>query len=181
MDELKLLDNLRRGKRDALESAIKMYTPYVSVVVYNIIGQTMAREDVEEVVSSVFISLWQNSSKLDAGKGNMRAYLGTVARNGAKNKLRELKPYVPLSEEQAESESEPYNEIERQALNSTIWNMVKEFGEPDSEIFIRFYYYEEKVNYIAECVGCPPATIKTKLARGRQKLKEQLKGVSVYE
>jgi len=181
MDELKLLKNLRDGKRDALEKVIKLYTPYVSTVVYNIIGQSMTREDVEETVSSVFVSLWRNSSKLDDSKGSIRTYLATLARNSSKNKLRELKPSVPLEEYEATSAEEPYAEIERQERNSTIWDMIQELGEPDSEIFIRYYYYEEKVRRIAECVDCPVSTVKTKLARGRQKLKYLLKGVSVYE
>jgi len=181
MDELKLLNNLRKGKRDALEKAIELYTPYVSVVAYNIIGQAMTREDVEEVVASVFISLWQHASELDYNKGSVRTYLGTVARNSAKNKLREFKPYVPLEEYAAVSYDEPYIEIEQQEKNGTIWNMVKALGEPDSEIFLRYYYYEEKVKHIAKCVGYPESTVKTKLARGRYKLKNLLKGVSVYE
>ncbi|HWQ76816.1 MAG TPA: sigma-70 family RNA polymerase sigma factor [Syntrophomonas sp.] len=172
MDEQKLLDNLRKQKRGALEKAIKQYTPYVSVVVYNIIGQLMAQEDVEEVVSSVFISLWQHSAELDDSKGNIRTYLGTMARNSAKNKLRELKPHLPLEEYAAAASDEPYLVIEQQEQNSTVWNMIQELGEPDSEIFLRYYYYEEKVRNIAECTGLPASTVKTKLARGRQKLKE---------
>ena len=181
MDEQKLLNNLRMKKRNALENAIELYTPYVSVVVYNVIGQSMTREDVEEVVSSVFISLWQYSSALDNSKGSLRAYLGTAARNSAKNKLREIRPHVPLEEYTAISKDEPCIEIEKQEQSLTIWNMVKELGEPDSEIFLRYYYYEEKVRHIAKCIGCPASTVKTKLARGRQKLKNLLSGVSVYE
>ena len=174
MDEQKLLEKLRKKKRGALEIAINQYTPYVNAVVYNIIGQTMTREDMEEVVSSVFIALWLHCAELDASKGTIRSYLGAVARNNAKNKLRELKPCQPLEEFVWAESGKPHEEIERQEQASTLWNMIHTLGEPDSEIFLRYYFYEEKIGNIAKHIGLQPATVKTKLARGRQKLKKMI-------
>jgi len=173
MNEQKLLESLRNQKRGALEKAIKQYTPYVSVVVYNVIGQAMAQEDIEEVVSSVFISLWRNSSNLDYSKGSIKTYLGTLARNSAKDKLRGLKYHLPLEDYTAATyENEPHVSFEQQEQSTAILSMIKELGEPSSEIFIRYYFYEEKVRYIAESMGLPLSTVKTNLVRGRQKLKK---------
>lgn len=182
MDEQRLLENLRRRKRGALEKAIEQYTPYVTVVVCNIIGHTMAREDVEEVVASVFVSLWQHAAELNGSKGNIRAYLGTMARNSAKNKLRACRPHLSLDGVEATNTAaaiapasdEPYAEVERREQRMSIWGMIRELGEPDSEIFLRYYYYEQKVRDIAAFTGLPASTVKTKLARGRQKLKEMI-------
>lgn len=112
-DEQKLLINLKRKKRGSLEAVIDIYTPYVSVIVYNIIGSQMTREDVEEVVSDVFISLWRNAENLDINKGCIRTYIGTVARNLAKNKLRKLSTYVELNENAVTFKEEPYISVEK--------------------------------------------------------------------
>jgi RNA polymerase sigma-70 factor (ECF subfamily) len=45
---------------------------------------------------------------------------------------------------------------------------------PDREIFLRHYYYYQGVSRIAEEMDMNVSTVKTHLARGRQKLKSIL-------
>jgi len=51
-------------------------------------------------------------------------------------------------------------------------SLIMALGEPDSEIFIRYYYYEQKIKHIAKYTGIPISTVKTKLVRGRAELKK---------
>ena len=44
--------------------------------------------------------------------------------------------------------------------------------EPEREIFLRYYYFYQPVSTIAEEMGLESANVKTKLFRGRKKLKE---------
>ena len=53
-------------------------------------------------------------------------------------------------------------------------DVINSLGQPDSEIFLRYYYYEEKVSKIAEVTGLNASTVKTKLSRGRKRIKEML-------
>ena len=59
----------------------------------------MAREDLQEVVNDTFYSLWVNAERIDLDKGSLRAYLAAIARNKAKNKLREHKTQTLLIQE----------------------------------------------------------------------------------
>ena len=52
--------------------------------------------------------------------------------------------------------------------------LIRHLGEPDSEIFLRHYWYNEKVSRISAVTGICRSTITTKLHRGRKKLKEIL-------
>lgn len=61
MKDKDLIKGLKNKKRSALEKVIETYSAYVSVVVYNVIGLSATKEDMEEVISDVFISLWNNS------------------------------------------------------------------------------------------------------------------------
>lgn len=45
---------------------------------------------------------------------------------------------------------------------------------PDREIFLRHYYYYQTVTCIADEMKLSPSSIKSRLARGRQKLKKYL-------
>ena len=67
-DEKKLIDGLKKRKRGTLEKIIEIYTPYVSAIVYNVIGSSMTKEDIEEAVSDTFVSLWKHSGNLDIQK-----------------------------------------------------------------------------------------------------------------
>lgn len=172
--EEKLLINLKRRKKGSLEKAIDIYTPYVSVIVYNIIGDVMTKEDVEEVVSDVFVSLWRSAEALDNNKGCIRTYLSAVARNCARKKLRRSDIHSELNENIIAIHGEPSERIEANEEQAMLLDLIRGLGEPDSEIFLRHYWYGERVSKISAATGICKSTITTKLQRGRGKLKEIL-------
>ena len=173
-DEKKLLVRLKNHSRGALEKVIDIYTPYVTVIVYNVIGSAMSREDVEEVVSDTFLALWRRASLLDVNKGGLRAYLAAIARNGAKNKLRSAFVYEEIDDNTQKGYCDALQNVEREEERKLILDVINSLGQPDSEIFLRYYYYEEKVSKIAEVTGLNASTVKTKLSRGRKRIKEML-------
>ena len=173
-DEERLLINLKKRKRGSLENAIDIYTAYVSVIVYNIIGDVMTKEDIEEVVSDVFVSLWRSAETLDNNKGCIRKYLSVIAQNCAKKKLRSADTHSGLDENFAAFNSEPGKKVETDEEKTMLLELIRELGEPDSEIFLRYYWYDEKISKISEATGICRSTIKTRLLRGRKKLKEIL-------
>ena len=173
MTEDKLLNGLKRGRRGYLEKAIEVYTPYVSVIVYNVIGAAMTKEDIEEVISDTFVLLWKSASALDSDKGTLRTYLGAIARNCAKKKLRELYICGGL-DENIPSADDPTYKTEADEEREALLELIHSLGEPDSEIFLRHYWYGERVSQIAAAIGINKSTITTKLQRGRKRLKEIL-------
>ena len=44
----------------------------------------------------------------------------------------------------------------------------------DREIFLRFYYYYEKIAQIAAAMELTESAVKSRLSRGREKLKSRL-------
>ena len=165
---------LKKRRHGSLEKAIELYTPYVTVVVYNIIGAALTKEDVEEVVSDVFLSLWKSAETLDAEKGSIRTYLAAIARNHAKNKLRTLHTHEEISENIISLYKTPQEDVEERENRALMLELIKDLGEPDCEIFLRYYYYEEKISKIADITGLRASTVKTRLSRGRKRIKEIL-------
>ncbi len=51
---------------------------------------------------------------------------------------------------------------------------IREMPEPDREIFLRHYYYFQTIAQIAGEMQLNGSTIKTKLRRGREKLKRTI-------
>ena len=173
MTEAKALRELQKGSQQALEWMIDTYNPYVSTIVYNIIGGRMTQADVEETVSDVFFALWNNAKSI---KPNMtKAYLGAIARNRAKNKLREQGMTMELDEAVLTVEADgPERELDRKTRRELVQRAVLSMGKPDREIFLRHYYYGQTVAVIADALGMTPSAVKSRLARGREKLKASL-------
>ena len=147
---------------------------YMDTVYRVAVHNAPSPEDAEEVVSDVFLAAWNQSSDLKAG--HVKGWLGAVARNTAKNKLRRTGHTIPLEESFLElpgpddlTESAARMEEEaavRQAMNS--------LPAQEREIFLRHYYYAQPVKEIALRMAMNESTVKTKLRRGRLKLKERL-------
>ena len=170
-NELKLLHNLKAKKKNSLEKAIKIYTPYASTVIYNTVGGAVSKEDIEEVIADTFILLWQNIDNIDETKGNIKSYIGAVARNAAKNKLRSIKHTEQLNESVISDAESLCDILQKKENKKLLINMIMNLGEPDSEIFIRYYYYNEKIRNISKIMNINISTVKSKLHRGKGKLK----------
>ncbi len=171
MKEEKALRDLQKGSEKALEWFIRTYTPYVTTVIYNILGNKMDMADVEEVAADVFVSLWKNASTVRSPKG----FLGTTARNLAKNKCREMGFALPLDEAIVGADSLDLElHVEKKELRQAVKKAVTELPMPDREIFMRFYYYCQSLEEIANEMQINLSTVKTKLRRGRERLRLSL-------
>ena len=171
VDEKSALRALKPGNEAALKGMIDRYAAYVGTIIYNIIGSFMTVSDVEEVASDVFLALWSNAEKVRPGK--VKAYLSGVARNKAKEKTREMGYELPLDDDVVVvSNTDLERDFEEREQAGFIRQAVLAMSHPDREIFLRHYYYCQSVSQISEEMGINPSTVKTKLRRGREKLKE---------
>ena len=173
MTEAKALRLLQQGSAEALQWFIRKYTPYVSTVIYNIIGSAMSISDTEEVAADVFYALWENADKVKSGA--VGGYLGAIARNKAKNKIRQAGFSLPLDEDLYISEDLPLEEryMERE-LQDTVRQAVLGMPEPDREILLRYYYYYQPISRISQEMGMSAANIKVRLHRARNALRSTL-------
>ena len=95
LTEKELIKSLRRGDLSALEDLIDRYTPYISSIISRILRGRQA--DVEELTADVFLAAWDNRDKLRSGQ--VKGYLGAIARNRAFNLLRADRESLPLEDD----------------------------------------------------------------------------------
>ena len=170
MNEAKALALLKKGDEEALEWFIDKYSAYVGTVVSNILQGSMGHEDVEEVTSDVFVTLWRSAEKLYPL--NLKGYLSRVARSLSMQKLRDKEIELPLDEDILilDDDSE-FDRVAKEEQDDMVRNAVYSMAQPDKEIFLRFYFYYQSVSVIAKQMQMNPSTIKTKLRRGRERLR----------
>lgn len=67
IEEQYLIRQIKSGSQKALETVIDRYGSYVKAIAANIIKPPMTDADIEEVVSDVFLSLWNHPGYRYAG------------------------------------------------------------------------------------------------------------------
>ena len=173
LDEKELLRRIRKGDTDALQQIIDGYSGYVYAIVKNIIQPPLQPEDIEEVVSDVFLRLWEKAETVDADR--LRSWLAAVTRNRAKDKLRALQLSLPLEEDALDCAVEgPEEDALRRETGQIAREAVESLPEPDRSIFLRFYYLYQKTGDIAAALHMKPAAVRARLSRGRERLKAML-------
>ncbi len=151
---------------------IERYTPYVSTVIWNIIGRAMTAQDAEELCSDVFIALWEQSDMPQPGK--VRGYLGTIARHKAYSLLRKRGVDLALEEDILTISTDgPETVLEEQEQIRIVREAVNAMTEPDREIFIRYYYYCQTATAIGREMKMSPTGVRQRLKRGRDKLRAE--------
>ena len=136
------------------------YLPYVSAVVWNILRGRMSPEDGEEAASDVFLAAWDQAE--DLRPGQVKAWLGAVARHKAKNRLRRREQTLPLEEDILDlpGPDDPAGALEQKEEQALVRRALLTLPQGVKEI--------------AAALDMNESTVKTRLRRGRFKLKELL-------
>ena len=173
MDNRELIRALCADNRAALGCAMELYSGYVAAVAGRIVGHQAAQEDLEELLSDVFLSLWRHRMDLDPDRP-LKAWLGAAARNRAVDYLRRWRETHPVPEELPDPSPSPEEQAERQDTEVRLRAMVEAMEEPDRTLFLRYYYEEEPLEQVCRALHMRPSTARSRLCRGRKRLKEQL-------
>ena len=173
MDENSALQALCAGDEAALMWFIDRYTAYVATIINNMLLPRLTAADTEEAAADVFLALWKNAPPIKPG--GVRAYLGGIARNKARDALRSLREELPLEEDVLSIPGPgPDEALTERELAERTRRAVELMPEPDREIFLRHYYYCQGVADIALALDMNANTVKTRLRRGRERLRKEL-------
>ena len=171
----KLAERLKKGDERALSEIIEEFTPFVAAIIRNIANGQLKKEDTEEVVTDVFVTLWRNADRLETDM--LKPYIICIAKSRAKDRLRKQKSnLISIEEIEMQSAENVFEECENNDLYKALEREVENIPQHDREILIRYYYYYQSVGKIAEVMKISAGTVKSKLHRTRQKLKKALMG-----
>ncbi len=173
MTEAEMRRRLHRGNRQDFEEIVRYYTPYVMTILQNQLGTEHTEADVEEVCMDVFLALWHNRERIHSD--NLRGWLVRVARNKACDLVRKKGVRtIPLEDLVVVSDDHALEGLDQKERSRMVRDALHKLGDSDREIFLRYYYYEQKINEIAGEMGMNPETVKSRLKRGREALKKIL-------
>ena len=148
---------------------------YVYIIVKNGVSVSITDEDIEEIISDVFVAIWKNSKNLPDTM-TLKPYLAGTVKNIIKNKYRRLKLDSSITdyEEELKDNFDIEKITEENEQNRIIQETLKKLKKEEYDIFIMFYYEKKKIKQIAEVLKLSTSNVKTKLHRIRKIIKKNL-------
>lgn len=129
--------------------------------------------DAEEVLQDTLVQFLKTAPEFES-ENHEKAWLLRVAANLSKNRIRynKLRETDELNEELVAEEREDL---------SFVWEAVKSLPVKYREVIHLFYHEGYQTAQIAKVLGRNESTVRSDLRRGREKLKEVLKGEYGFE
>lgn len=173
-----LVEEYLDGDESAFSGLLNKHLKPVYNFVYRFVNEAQTAND---LVQETFLKAWKNIKRFDTGK-NFKTWIFTIAKNTTYDYLRKKKtiPFSNFIDEEGNNKLENISEDE--ILSDEILNrkniaqeMEKKLNEiPEKYRIILTMHYKEdfSLQEIAQILGEPYNTIKSRHIRGLKKLKE---------
>lgn len=173
-DGVALLERIARGDREALA---ELYSQYQRPLFRYLCQLTPDRGLAEEILQDTLVAVWRNAGGF-AGRSALRTWLFGIARRQAHNTLR--RRGLPLADEDAlagmsDPEPMPEEQVLARADADELARKIAQLAPIHREVlvlcFVNGLTYEE----IAQVVGIPEGTVKSRLSNAKRALRQLLK------
>jgi RNA polymerase sigma-70 factor (ECF subfamily) len=172
-----LVELVAQRDAGALEALYERYgRPAYSLARRILTDETLA----QDVVQEVFLSLWRNAGRFDAGRGTVATYLLSMTHHRAVDVVRreENLRRWRTSDEGLEFEPDPKARVEDQVEASErraeVRAALEELPAAQREALLLAYFGGYTQREVSALVGVPLGTVKTRMAAGMRKMKASL-------
>jgi RNA polymerase sigma-70 factor (ECF subfamily) len=169
-----LLALIVRRESAALGVLYDRYARLVFTIALRITGD---RETAEEVTQDAFQNVWQSAGGFQAGSGSFPSWLMGIARHRAIDATRSRRFRAREREEDlsfdypSDDANSPEKQTSARMLRETVYAALSELPPAQRQAIELAYYGGLTRSEIAERLGEPLGTVKTRLRLGMQKLK----------
>ena len=140
-------------------------------------NQTLA----EDLMSEVFLEVWRQAGKFEA-RSTVSTWLLAIARFKALSSLRK-RSEEELDEEAAAAIEDPGDDpevaVQKKDKSEVLRKAIAQLSPEHREIIDLVYYHEKSIEEVAEIVGIPENTVKTRMFYARKRLSGLLKAAGV--
>jgi RNA polymerase sigma factor (sigma-70 family) len=173
-----LLRRIGARDRKAFEALYHQYYPRLFSYLMKI---TRRADVVEEVLNDVMLAIWKGAHGFD-GRSRPSTWIFGIAYHKALKALARR----PRGAHEAESEApepvdwdEPESLLARRELANVLGQALRELSAEQRTVVELTYFYGLPYQEIAEVMGCPVNTVKTRMFHARRRLKELLPEMGV--
>lgn len=162
-----LIRSIAAGEQESLGEFYDRYAGLVNGLALRILRDP---SDAEDVVQEVFVQAWRQAGRFDPGRGTPEAWLCTLARTRALDKLRRR-----VSRREEPPETAPGTTATPRNVEVLAVRRAMEDLSANQRKALELAYYEGLTqSEIAERLGEPLGTIKTRIRTAMIRLREAL-------
>src|SRR5262249_12152372 len=168
-----------QGDKQALQVLFCRHNVRVYRFVLRFLNDEAAAED---MVSEVFFDVWRQADRFEH-RSQVSTWLLAIARNKALSGLRRRSAEA-LDDEVAEFIQDPSDSpevsMQKKQQSTVLQECLTQLSPAHREIVDLVYYHEKSVEEVAEIVGVPASTVKTRMFYARKRIGEMIaaKGLS---
>jgi RNA polymerase sigma-70 factor (ECF subfamily) len=169
-----LIREIALGNRQAMEVLYSRHNVRVYRFTLRITGNPALAED---IVSEVFLDVWRRADGFKANS-QVSTWLLAIARNKALSAFRR-RVDQPLEDEKIATiedlSDDPEVLVQNKERSAIMQKCLSQLSAAQREVIDLVYYHEKKVEEVAQIIGVPASTVKTRMFYARQRMGELLK------
>ncbi len=160
--EADLVRRCLAGDEDAWAALVERYAGYLYALAVRGLG--FAPREAEEVVQDAFAQIFEHLGSY-RGTGPLAAWIGTIGRNTARQRLRSRarRPETSLPDDAADAQQQRALEAVEEAV--LVGEALARLEPPCDDVLRRFFLMEQKYDEIASALRVPPGTVASRIAR----------------
>jgi RNA polymerase sigma-70 factor (ECF subfamily) len=166
-----LIQRIAQRDRGAFEDLYNRYARAVFGLALRRLGD---RGRAEDAVQETFASIWRSAGTYRPERGPGAPWLYTVARNATVDRSRERIETPSEVPDEATSEPGPAEQTEQNWLTWRVHSALQELPEREREAIALAYWSGLSQSEVAEHLGIPLGTVKTRTRSGLARLAELL-------
>lgn len=158
-----------------LKELMYQYTEPLIRLAYYYVKDLQAAED---IVQEVFIKFYHNQNQYEE-RGELKAFLTQLTVNKSKDYLKSWAYRKVQLQSKLFSQASKRNldELVRKDEQAIIGDAILELPLKQREVLIYFYFNEMTITEVARILSIPESTVKTRLRRGKELLRNRLIGL----
>jgi RNA polymerase sigma factor (sigma-70 family) len=172
-----ILSRVLQGDQQAYAEIVKRYQSFVFTIA---LRYTPNREDAEEIAQDCFVKAYRSLSDF-RGESKFSTWLYTIVTTTCLTFLRKKKLDVQSLDnekvfEAADSVDSGFraNQVEQKSRVTMVNRAIALLSTDDAQILTLFYKGEQSLEEIARILAIEANTVKVRLHRARQRLKEKM-------
>ncbi len=169
-----LVDRLVAGDETALGELYDQHAGFVYGLALRVIGDKVAAEDVTQ---EVFVTFWQQPDRFDHQRGSMRAYLGTLTHRRSVDHIRREEARR-RRETKTSHDPVPLPAVDEGVMeavtNERLRAAVAALPDAQRQALELAYFHGHTYRQVAEILGIPEGTAKSRLRLALQRIAEAL-------
>jgi RNA polymerase sigma factor (sigma-70 family) len=177
LSDTELIEQTLAGNQSAYADLVRRHQRFVFTLAMR---YTKSREDAEEVAQDCFVKAYKSLPNFQ-GQAKFSTWLYSIVYTTAMTFLRKKRvDTTSIDDEgtfiQVENQSSAYdvNDAENRSRSFYLNQAIEQLLPDDATIITLFYKGEQSLEEIARTMGIETNTVKVKLFRARQRLKDKL-------